>query len=480
MSSEAGRREGPGARTLKARIDARELTVGVVGLGYVGLGIAAALVRAGFDVLGLDLDADRVGRLNDGITDMPHLGADLAADLRATGRFAASAELDRMGGCGAVLICVPTPLDERREPDLSAVAGTAERLGRVLGAGGADDPRLVVLESTTWPGTTREVLLPALESGGRRLGVDLFVAFSPEREDPGRRDFTTANTPRLVGGLDEASRDVAAHLYRAAVSEVVPVSSAEVAEAAKLLENIYRAVNIAMVNEMKTLLTGLGIDIWEVIDAASTKPFGFQPFRPGPGLGGHCIPIDPFYMAWKARQAGLPARFIALAGEVNHAMPAWVVQRTRAALEARGTDVRGARLLVLGLAYKPDVADVRESPSFALIDQLTELGAQVDYQDPHVPRTAPQWRPGKPELVSADAVLHDDAALAAYDAVILATNHSAYDYARLARVARLVVDTRGALRGLDGTGGVRAAGDGGFDGGSGGGPDGGRDNVVPA
>ena len=295
------------ARVLKARIDARELSVGVVGMGYVGLGIAAALVRADFDVLGLDADADRVQRLNEGVTDLRHLGADLVAGLRETGRFGATDDLDRMGACDVVIIAVPTPLNAKREPDLSAVRETAERLGRLFGSGHSDDARLVLLESTTWPGTTREVVLPALESGGCRLGADVFVAFSPEREDPGRKDYATHNTPRLVGGLDDASRDVAVHLYRAAVSEVVPVSSAEVAEAAKLLENIYRAVNIAMVNEMKTLLTGMDLDVWEVIDAASTKPFGFQPFLPGPGLGGHCIPIDPFYMAWKARQVGLPA-----------------------------------------------------------------------------------------------------------------------------------------------------------------------------
>ena len=269
MSSEAGRSGGPGGRALKARIDARDLTVGVVGLGYVGLGIAAALVRAGFDVLGLDLDADRVGRLNDGITDMPHLGADLAADLRATGRFAASAELDRMGGCGAVLICVPTPLDDRREPDLSAVRGTAERLGRLLDGGDASDPRLVVLESTTYPGTTREIMLPALERGGMKVGKDFFLCFSPERVDPGNPTWHTKNTPKVIGGITPQCAYVGQALYERFIDTMVPVSSAEAAELTKILENTFRAVNIGLVNETAIIADRLGVNVWEVIDAAS-------------------------------------------------------------------------------------------------------------------------------------------------------------------------------------------------------------------
>ncbi len=444
---------GPLTNLLR-RIDDRSAVVGVVGLGWVGLPMAAAMEAAGFRVLGFDLDADRVMRLNRGETEPARLGPELFAGLMARGRFIATTDLERLAETDAVLICVPTPLGPGREPDLSAVTAAADAVAATLSPG-----RLVVLESTTWPGTTREVLQPRLEATGLRCGRDVFLAFSPERVDPGRRDHDTRNTTRLVGGVDAASGEAASRLYRVAVDEVVTVSSSDVAEAAKLLENVYRAVNIALVNEFKTMLTAMDIDPWEVVDAAATKPYGFQSFAPGPGLGGHCIPVDPFYLAWKAEQVGHPARLVALAGEINHAMPDWVVERTRGALADRGVELAAARVLVLGLAYKPDIDDVRGSPSFALLTKLWAAGAQADYHDPLVAQTRPEWLPGHAVLHSIDAAMTDDEVLAAYDAVILATDHSAYDLARVARVARLVVDTRGALRSLradgsDGSGGT--------------------------
>jgi UDP-N-acetyl-D-glucosamine dehydrogenase len=457
----------PALAALLARIEARTAVVAVIGLGYVGLGIAGAFVRGGFRVLGLDRDGRRVERLQRGETPQRHLGADFAAGLRASGRFEATTDAARLGEADALLVCVPTPLGAGDAPDLSDVRAAAAAIARTLRAG-----QLVVLESTTYPGTTRDVLLPLLDLAGAarapgaapraaplRCGEDVFVAFSPEREDPGRGAPGDVSIPRLVGGLDAASRDAAAALYGAVLERVVPVGSAEVAEAAKLLENIYRAVNIAMVNEMKVLLTALGIDIQEVIDAAATKPFGFQAFRPGPGWGGHCIPIDPYYLAWRARQAGQEARFIALAGEVNRAMPDYVLQRTREALVARrgaatgdveraGDDpLRGARVLVLGLAYKRDIDDVRESPSLQLLARLSAAGARADYHDPHVP-AVPEPRPaGVPALASVPL---EAGTLAAYDVVVIATDHAAIDWALVARASRLVVDTRGVLRGVPG------------------------------
>ncbi len=339
-----------------------------------------------------------------------------------------------------MLICVPTPLGEHREPDLSYVEQTAEAIAETLRPG-----QLVVLESTTYPGTTREVVLPRLEARGLASGSDIYVAYSPEREDPGRRDFNTQSIPKLVGGIDEVSGRLAHRLYQAAVAQVVRVATAEVAEAAKLLENIYRAVNIALVNEMKVLLTEMDVDVWDVIDAAATKPFGFQAFYPGPGLGGHCIPIDPFYLTWKAREIGLATRFIELAGEVNHAMPEYVVHRAMLALNQHGKAVKDARILVLGLAYKPNVDDVRESPSFELIERLQALGAHVDYHDPHVPRTH-KMRHYDLEMQSVELTAET---LGGCDCVLVATNHDTYDWRMIADHAKLIVDTRGALRGIE-------------------------------
>ncbi len=423
------------------RIEQRSVCVAVLGLGHVGLPITAAMVDAGFRVLGVDVDAARVAALNAGATPLRHLGEDLARRLRDTGRFEATTDTARLAEADAALVCVPTPLDAERQPDLGAVRATAGDLARHLRPGG-----LVVLSSTTWPGTTRSVLVPMLEAAGRRCGTDVFVAFSPERADPGRHD-DAVTIPRLVGGVDEASGEIACALYRAAVREVVPVASADVAEAAKLLENCYRAVNIAMVNELKLAFEALGVDVWDVLDAASTKPFGFQRFEPGPGLGGHCIPVDPFYLAWAAERAGASARLVRLAGEINQEMPERIVERVGAALAEDDRTLEGASVLVLGVAYKPDIDDVRGSPSFALIHLLEQAGAKVDYHDPHVPRLTGREHEGVAVRASVEL---DDARLAACDAVLVATAHAAVDHARVARIARLIVDTRGVLRGGSG------------------------------
>jgi UDP-N-acetyl-D-glucosamine dehydrogenase len=340
-----------------------------------------------------------------------------------------------------VISCVPTPLGKHLEPDLSFVEKSADAIAATLRKG-----QLVVLESSTYPRTTREIMLPRFERRGFKCGVDFFLAYSPEREDPGRKDHNTRSIPKLVGGIDPESGRLATTLYRCAIADVIPVSTAEVAEAAKLLENIYRAVNIALVNEMKVVLSAMDIDVWEVIEAAKSKPFGFQAFYPGPGLGGHCIPIDPYYLTWKAREVGMPTRFIELAGEVNRQMPAYVVQRTILAMNQRGKAIKGSRILVLGLAYKPDVDDVRESPSFELIEELERLGAQVDYNDPLVPKT---HRMRNYDLQMSSVPL-SAATLGTYDCVLVATNHSTYDWQMVADHARLVVDTRGALRQVNG------------------------------
>src|SRR4051795_7701838 len=367
---------------LSQLIEDTSAVVGVIGLGYVGLPLLAAFHRAGFPVIGFDIDPAKITALKKGENYLKHLGPELTANLVSSGKFDATDDFARLGEADVVISCVPTPLGKHLEPDLSYVEKTADDIAKTLRKG-----QLVVLESTTYPRTTREIMLPRFEAKGLKCGEDFFVAYSPEREDPGRKDFHTQTIPKLVGGIDPISGELATALYRRAIQKVIPVSTAEVAEAAKLLENIYRAVNIALVNEMKMVLTAMGIDVWEVIRAAATKPFGFQAFYPGPGLGGHCIPIDPFYLTWKAREVGMPTRFIELAGEVNRGMPEYVIQRTTLALNQQGKPIKGSRILVLGLAYKPDVDDVRESPSFELIDKLEELGAVVDYNDPHVPVT---------------------------------------------------------------------------------------------
>lgn len=427
--------------TLHEKIDDKSAVIGIIGLGYVGLPLMRSFHDAGFAVLGFDVDPKKIEMLLAGENYLMHLGEALVSEMVAAGRFDVTADFARLDEADAVLICVPTPLGKHLEPDLSYVEESTDEVAKRLRAG-----QLVVLESTTYPGTTRQVMQPRLEASGLVCGTDYYLAYSPEREDPGRKDFSTQTIPKLVGGIDPASGDVAHALYAAALTSAIRVSTAEVAESAKLLENIYRSVNIAMINEMKVLLTAMDIDVWEVVDAAATKPFGFQAFYPGPGLGGHCIPIDPFYLSWKAREVGQTTRFIELAGEVNHSMPDYVIDRTTRALNQHGKPVHGSKILVLGLAYKPDVDDVRESPSFEIIERLQELGADVVYNDPHVAQTH-RMRRFDLEMKSVE---YTSESLKTYDCVVISTHHAAYDWQQVADHAPLIVDTRGALREVSG------------------------------
>lgn len=425
---------------LLARVRQKTATVGIIGLGYVGLPLARAFTAAGFRVLGFDIDTAKVDKLNAGRSFIKQIPDDIVAGMRAAG-FEATDRFDRLDEPDAILICVPTPLTDAREPDLTYVVNSATAIAVRLRPG-----QLVVLESTTYPSTTRGVVLPVLERSGLTAGRDFFVAFSPEREDPGNPTHSVSHIPKVVGGLDETSGDLACALYAAIVPSVVRVSTPEVAEACKILENTYRAINIALVNEMKVLYDRMGIDVWEVIDAAKTKPFGFQAFYPGPGLGGHCIPLDPFYLSWIARRHGMTTRFIELAGEVNTAMPAYVISKVTDALNDAGKAVRGSRVAILGMAYKKDVDDPRESPSFELMDQLLKKGARVTYNDPHI-ATLPRMRhwphldPLQSRPLSADY-------LASQDCVLIATDHTAYDYEFVVRHSRLVIDTRNATKGV--------------------------------
>jgi len=429
--------EADAAAGLRRRIADRSATVAVIGLGYVGLPLVELFAAKGFPVLGVDNDPGKVERLRAGESYIGHIPSARVRELRDGGRFEATGDPARLAAADAILICVPTPLGRHREPDLSAVVATGRMIGRHLRPG-----QLVVLESTTYPGTTRDVLRPELEAGGLRAGVDYFLAYSPEREDPGNPEFSAKNIPKVVGGYDRTSAELARALYAQAVPSVVPVTSCEVAEACKILENTYRAVNIALVNELKVVFERMGIDVWEVIDAAKTKPFGFQAFYPGPGLGGHCIPIDPFYLTWAAREHGLHTRFIELAGEINTAMPHRVVDRVVGALNGRGLAVNGSKILVLGAAYKPDVDDCRESPAFELLELLEDRGASVSYNDPHVPALPPTRK----HSIRLESIPLTAEALAAQDCVLIATDHSAYDWDFVVGHAGLVVDSRGATR----------------------------------
>jgi UDP-N-acetyl-D-glucosamine dehydrogenase len=427
------------AEQLRRAIDQRSARVGVIGLGYVGLPLVELFVTKGFPVLGLDIDPVKVERLEAGESYIGHIASERVRALVDSGRFEATADFARLVEADAILICVPTPLGIHHEPDLSAVTATGWTISQHLRPG-----QLVVLESTTYPGTTRDVLRPALEAGGLVAGRDFFLAYSPEREDPGNPRYSAGLIPKVVGGCDETSKALAAALYGAAVPEVVEVSSCEVAEACKILENTYRAVNIALVNELKLVFDRMKIDVWEVIDAARTKPFGFQAFYPGPGLGGHCIPIDPFYLTWAARSYGVHTRFIELAGEINTAMPGHVVERVVAALNDRGRALKGSKILVLGAAYKPNVDDCRESPAIELLERLEEGGAFVAYNDPHV-LVLPPLRGHSIRLAS---VVLSAELLAAQDCVLIATDHALYDWELIARHATLLIDTRGATRRL--------------------------------
>jgi UDP-N-acetyl-D-glucosamine dehydrogenase len=431
---------GPDQRArLLAAIGSRECRVGIIGLGYVGLPLARAFADAGYRVLGFDTDPSKVERLAKGQSYIGHISDQSVASMAANG-FEATDRFDRLGEPDAIIICVPTPLTEARDPALGYVIASARAVADRLRAG-----QLVVLESTTYPGTTRDVVLPILEAGGLHAGSDFFLAFSPEREDPGNPTFSAPTIPKVVGGLDPASLEVALALYARVVVRVVPVSGPEVAEACKILENTYRAVNIALVNELKVLFDRMGIDVWEVIEAARTKPFGFQAFYPGPGLGGHCIPIDPFYLSWVARKHGFTTRFIELAGEINTSMPAYVVGKVADALNDRGRAVRGSKILLLGMAYKKDVDDPRESPGFELMERLLEKGAEVDYNDPHIPSLPSMRR--YPHLKRESKPLSPEY-LGSRDCVVVVTDHSAYDWPWIVGHSPRVVDTRGATRGI--------------------------------
>ncbi|WP_062212579.1 nucleotide sugar dehydrogenase [Aureimonas sp. AU12] len=426
----------PTIDTLLSAIAGRRARIGIIGLGYVGLPLALALVRAGFPVLGFDIDARRVALLNRGESGIEHIPSKPIADAIAAGRFEASADFARLGEADAVLICVPTPLTRQREPDLSYVVASTRSIAAHLRPG-----QLVVLESTTWPGTTLEVVKPILEATGLRSGHEFFLAFSPEREDPGNAEFGTTDIPKIVGGDGTDALALADALYGAAVARTVPVASPSVAEAVKLTENIFRSVNIALVNELKVIYEAMGIDVWDVIEAAKSKPFGFMPFYPGPGLGGHCIPIDPFYLTWKAREFDIATRFIELAGEINTAMPRHVVDRLAEALDMRfQRGLNGARILVLGVAYKKNVEDTRESASFRLIELLEARGAATDFHDPHVTVIPPTRE--HPALAGRRSVPLDPGKVEAYDAVLVSTDHDAVDYRAIAANARLAIDTR--------------------------------------
>ena len=427
---------------LLERLERREARVGVIGLGYVGLPLAVAAARAGYAVTGFDIDAGKIARLERG---QSYIEAVLDADLAATaGQCDWTDDFARIASCDVVVICVPTPLSANREPDLSYVERTARQIAAHLTA-----ETLVVLESTTWPGTTEEVLKPLLAESGLVLGRDVLVGFSPEREDPGNDRYRTSTIPKIIAGDGAEAQAMMAAFYGAVVEAVVPVSSPKVAEAVKITENIFRAVNIALVNELKLIYDEMGIDVWEVIEGASTKPFGYMPFYPGPGLGGHCIPIDPFYLTWRARQFDVPTRFIELAGEINTRMPAHIVQRTRETLDlATGRGLKGARLLLVGVAYKKNVSDMRESPAMRLMQLFEEAGAEVQFIDPHVPAIPPMREYGVYE--GRQALDPARIGAAGFDAVVIATDHDAIDYAALLALGCPVIDTRNAVarRGL--------------------------------
>ena len=412
-------------------------TIGIVGLGYVGLPLMLRYAETGFKVLGFDIDAEKVNKLNNGETYIEHITADKIAAARTTG-FEATTDFSRIGEAEAVILCVPTPLNKYREPDMSFVIDTTDAVKPYLRAG-----QVLSLESTTYPGTTEEELLPRVEEGGLKVGENVFLVYSPEREDPGNPDFETRTIPKVIGGHTPACLEVGLALYQPAIDKVVPVSSTKAAELTKLLENIHRAVNIGLVNEMKIVADKMDIDIHEVIDAAATKPFGFVAYYPGPGLGGHCIPIDPFYLTWKAREYGVNTRFIELAGEVNSSMPEYVVNKTALALNDRQRSIKGSKVLVLGIAYKKNVDDMRESPSVEVMELLRDLGAEISYSDPHVP-VFPKMREHKFDLKSVPLTAES---IASYDCVVLTTDHDKFDYDLLKQHAKLIVDTRGKYSG---------------------------------
>ena len=423
---------------LEQAIKDKTAIIGIIGLGYVGLPLIDAFVNTGFKTLGFDVDQNKVDQLQAGKSYIQHIPSETVTSWLEKKQFESTTDTSRMKEADALLICVPTPLTSSRDPDLSYVENTTKAIAESLRPG-----QLVVLESTTYPTTTRDVLLPILEATGQKLGEDYFLAYSPEREDPGNPDFSAAGIPKVVGGMEENSLRIAAALYEHAVVNVVPVSSPEIAEACKILENTYRAVNIAMVNELKTLFDRMDIDVWEVIDAAKTKPFGFQAFYPGPGLGGHCIPIDPFYLSWLARKEGLTTRFIELAGEVNTRMPRYVIDRLAEFLNEQSKPLKGSKICMLGVAYKKDVDDPRESPSFHLLDLLLERGVEFTYNDPHIPSLPKMRHHNVPAMESQELTPEF---LAQQDCVLIATDHSAYDYDFIVKNSSMILDTRNATK----------------------------------
>jgi UDP-N-acetyl-D-glucosamine dehydrogenase len=423
---------------LKERLEGRTARVGVLGLGYVGLPLLVEFAQAGFHAIGIDIDSKKVDRVNAGYSYIADVPAQTVAALRAAGRLSATTDFAAIAALDTVNICVPTPLRKSKDPDMSFVVAAVEQIAAQLHPG-----MLIVLESTTYPGTTEELVQPILEAGGLKAGVDFFLAFSPERVDPGNARYNTRNVPKVVGGLTATCSELATMLYAAAIERVIPVGSTRVAEMVKLLENTFRAVNIGLVNELALMCDRLGIDVWEVVDAAATKPFGFMPFYPGPGLGGHCIPIDPFYLSWKARQNGFEARFIELAGHVNSSMPHAVVEKIGDALNTIRRPLNGSSVLVVGVAYKRDIDDLRESPALDVMSLLHAKGAIVSYADPYIPRVPGSYWSGGVDL---DATELTAAAAASADCVAIITDHSDFDYDALMRSAKLILDSRNAIK----------------------------------
>ncbi|MEX0609601.1 MAG: nucleotide sugar dehydrogenase [Balneolaceae bacterium] len=429
-----------GIDNLLTKIEQKEFKIGIVGLGYVGLPLMWTFHKVGMPVIGYDIDRSKVDNLNKGIPYIKHLGTEMMETLAKSDRCDATTDFTRLSEADAILMCVPTPLDEHREPDMSYVEKTTETVSKYLRKG-----QLVILESTTWPGTTEELMIPILEeNSGLKAGTDFYVAYSPEREDPGNPDFNTAKIPKVVGAHGEEALKLALAMYDTAIVQTVPVSDCKTAEAVKLTENIFRSVNIALVNELKVVFEAMGINVHEVLDAAATKPFGFMKFTPGPGLGGHCIPIDPFYLTWKAREFEKNTRFIELAGEVNTDMPHYVLERTILAMNEHRKAMKGSKILVIGLAYKPDVDDMRESPTFKIFDLLKGVGAEIDYYDPFIPKIWPTREHA--EYTGKESINWNKETVSSYDAVVISTNHSAIDYAELAGWSNCIIDTRNAMK----------------------------------
>ena len=426
------------ANELNSKINSKSCIVGVMGLGYVGLPLIDAYVNAGFKCIGFDVDPKKADTLNNGKTYIAHIKDAVIQNWLDKNQFEATTAMDRLAEADVVLICVPTPLSDSRDPDLTYVVNTTKAIAKTLRPG-----QLIVLESTTYPGTTKDVMLPILEKSGLKAGEDFFLAYSPEREDPGNPDFTAGTIPKVVGGYEENSTELATLFYEQAITAVVPVDSCEAAEACKIIENTYRSVNIAMVNELKVLFQKIGIDIWEVIDAAKTKPFGFQAFYPGPGLGGHCIPIDPFYLSWVARKHGMPTKFIELAGEINTSMPLYVINRLSEALNEQGKPIKGSKIGILGMAYKRDVDDHRESPSFKLMELLLDRGAEVSYCDPHVPSIQQKRHYDLSPMETQPAT---PAYWQSLDCALISTDHTVFDWDEIVVNSKLVVDTRNATK----------------------------------